>query len=193
MKTIYFITGNKGKFSEVREKLQHLNIAILQHNIGYPEIQADSLEEVARYGAEYIKKRFSHPFILEDAGLFIDALDGFPGVYSKYVFLTIGCEGILKLLENKEQRTAVFRSVYVYSEPNKNPQFFVGESTGKIAAKKRGKGGFGYDPIFIPDDETKTFAEMNTKDKNKYSHRGKALNKLIEFLKENNTINEKKT
>ena len=184
MKTIYFITGNKGKFSEVKEKLKRLDVAVIQENLGYPEVQGDSLEEVAGCGVEHIKKRFLPPFIIEDAGLFVDALDGFPGVYSKYVFFTIGCKGILKLLEDKKRRTAVFRSVYAYSEPNNKPLFFIGECQGIITTKERGEGGFGYDPIFIPDGETKTFAEMGTEEKNTFSHRGKALDKLIDFLKE---------
>ncbi len=184
MKTIYFITGNKGKLSEVKEKLRSLDVTVIQEDLGYPEVQGDSPEEVAEYGVECIKKRFSHPFIIEDAGLFIDALEGFPGVYSKYVFFTIGCKGILKLLEEKKRRTAVFRSVYAYSEPDKKPLFFIGECQGIIANKERGEGGFGYDPIFIPDGETKTFAEMSIEKKNTFSHRGKALDKLIDFLKE---------
>ncbi len=184
MKTIYFITGNKGKLSEVKEKLRSLDVTVIQEDLGYPEVQGDSLEEVAEYGVECIKKRFSHPFILEDAGLFIDALEGFPGVYSKYVFFTIGCKGILKLLEEKKRRTAVFRSVYAYSEPDKKPLFFIGECQGIIANKEKGGGGFGYDPIFIPNGETKTFAEMGIEEKNTFSHRGKAMDKLIDFLKE---------
>lgn len=184
MKTIYFITGNKGKFSEVKEKLKSLDITVVQENLGYPEVQETSLKEVAGYGVEHIKKRFPHPFIIEDAGLFVDALEGFPGVYSKYVFFTIGCKGILKLLEDKKRRTAIFKSVYAYSESNKKPLFFIGECQGIIAKKERGEGGFGYDPIFIPDSETKTFAEMSTEEKNTFSHRGKALDKLIDFLKE---------
>ena len=183
MRTIYFITGNKGKLSEVKEKLKPFDVEIIQKDLGYPEIQADSLENVVRYGVEHLKKSFFHPFIIEDAGLFIDALDGFPGVYSKYVFYTIGLKGILKLLEGKTERSAVFRSVYAYSTPETRPLFFVGECYGKITSKERGSGGFGYDPIFIPDGESKTFAEMTTEEKNRYSHRGRALDKLIDFLK----------
>jgi XTP/dITP diphosphohydrolase len=87
-------------------------------------------------------------------------------------------------LDEKKRRTAVFRSVYAYSEPDKKPLFFIGECQGKIANKERGEGGFGYDPIFIPDGETKTFAEMSIEEKNTFSHRGKAMDKLIDFLKE---------
>jgi len=99
------------------------------------------------------------------------------------VFYTIGLNGILKLLEGKTERSAVFRSVYAYSTPETRPLFFVGECYGKITSKERGSSGFGYDPLFIPDGESKTFAEMTTEEKNRYSHRGRALDKLIDFLK----------
>jgi len=185
MKKLYFITSNKGKFKETKESFSDLNINIVQRDLGYPEIQADSLEEVAFFGIDYLENKINQPFILEDAGLFIDIFDGFPGVYSKYVFYKIGCLGILKLLEDFEQekRKAVFKSVYAYSEPNKKPLFFIGKCHGRISKKIVGQHGFGYDPIFIPKEDTKTFGQMNTNEKNKYSHRGKSLEKLKNFLK----------
>ena len=182
MNALYFITGNKGKFSEVKEKLQSIDIKIIQKDLGYPEIQADSLEEVAKYGVDHIKKGFNEPFILEDAGIFIDVFDGFPGVFSKYVYYTIGLKGILKLLDGVDNRGAVFRSVYAYSEPDKIPLFFIGECKGSITRKEKGTGGFGYDPIFIPEGKSITFAEMKRKEKNMISHRGKALAQLITYL-----------
>lgn len=185
MKTLYFITGNKGKYSEVQGKFKNIDVKITQKNLGYPEIQGDSLENVAGYGVDNIKKRFSHPFIIEDAGLFIDKLSGFPGVYSKYIFCTIGCKGILTLLKENKKRTAVFKSVYGLSVPNKKPKFFNGQCHGRIANVERGYRGFGFDPIFIPNGEIRTFAEMRIEEKNNFSHRGKALNKLIDFLKKN--------
>ncbi len=180
---IYFITGNKGKFSEVKEKLKNINVEVIQKNLGYPELQGDSLEEVVKYGVKYLAKKVDYPFIIEDAGLFIDELKGFPGVYSKYVYFTIGCKGILKLLEGNNKRTSVFRSVYGFFEINTKPHFFTGECYGTIANNERGKGGFGYDPIFIPNGEIRTYAEMSIIEKNSFSHRGKALDKLIEYLK----------
>ena len=89
MKKLYFITGNKGKLIEAKKKFSEIDIEIIQKDIGYPEIQADSLEEVAIFGANDIQKRFDRPFFLEDAGLFIDGLNGFPGVYSAFVFYKI--------------------------------------------------------------------------------------------------------
>lgn len=182
MKTLYFITGNKGKVSEATEKLQPLGFKVIQKDLGYPEVQASSLEEVAQYGVDYVRLRFDQPFMLEDAGLFIDALQGFPGVYSKYVFFTIGLPGVLRLLDNVKNRAAVFRSVYAYSEPGKKPVIITGECVGTITKEQRGDHGFGYDPLFIPQGASKTFGEMTLEEKNQYSHRSKALEKLLKVL-----------
>jgi XTP/dITP diphosphohydrolase len=183
MKTIYFVTSNKGKLLEAKEKLSAVAIEVVQRDIGYPEPQVDTLEEVARFGVDDVQKRLNQPFFLEDAGLFIDSLSGFPGVYSSYVFRTIGCEGVLKLLENIDERKAVFKSVIAYKEPEADPMIFVGECRGRIFTKELGGNGFGFDPIFIPDGQTKTFAQMDIKGKNRFSHRSKSLEKLIDFFK----------
>jgi len=185
MKTVYFITSNEGKLREAKTKLLGADIEVIQKNLGYPEIQASSLEDVAYFGVKHIQEKFNHPFILEDAGLFIDILDGFPGVYSAYVFYTVGCSGILKLLDGIDiyKRKACFRSVFAYSIPGEKPKFFTGECNGRISNREKGDNGFGYDPIFIPNDDTRTFAQMNTREKNRFSHRGKSLEKLMDFFK----------
>ena len=184
MKKIYFITGNKGKVLEAKNKFSTFNIEIVQKNLGYPEIQADSLEDVADFGVEHIQERFNKPFILEDAGLFIDELKGFPGVYSAYVFHTVGCQGILKLLDGikDEKRNACFHSVFAYKAPNRKPLYFIGECNGKISKEPLGSNGFGYDPIFIPNTSSKTFAQMKTEEKNCFSHRGNSLKNLLDFF-----------
>lgn len=182
MNTLYFITGNKGKVAEATKKLEPLGFRVIQKDLGYPEVQADSLEEVAQYGVEHVRERFDKPFMLEDAGVFIQALEGFPGVYSKYVFFTIGLPGILRLLDGMQNRSAVFRSVYAYSEPGKKPLVCTGECSGTIISECRGTNGFGYDPVFVPKDASKTFAEMTIEEKNQYSHRAKALEMLVKVL-----------
>jgi XTP/dITP diphosphohydrolase len=179
MKTLYFITSNKGKVVEATQKLAPLGFRVVQKDLGYPEVQVDSLEEVAQYGVEQVRERFEKPFMLEDAGVFIQALEGFPGVYSKYVFFTIGLPGILRLLDGVSNRSAVFRSVYAYHEPGKKPLICTGKCEGTIINECRGTNGFGYDPLFVPKDATKTFAEMTIKEKNHYSHRAKALEMLV--------------
>ena len=187
MKTLYFITSNKGKLHEAQTELEALGYDVIQKNIGYPEIQADHLEDVARFGVDHVHQQVDHPFILEDAGLFIDALEGFPGVYSSYVYFTIGLDGILRLLKRMDttKRTATFKSVFAYGDPSGTMELFIGSCNGRITTEKKGTHGFGYDPIFIPDDENMTFAEMDTKKKNSFSHRGKSLEKLKIFLTKN--------
>jgi len=183
MSSLTFITGNKGKVREMQEKMKKETVTIQQKDLGYPEIQADTLEEVIHFGYHYVKYHIEGPFVIEDAGLFIEALHGFPGVYSKYVYYSIGLEGILHLLQHQSNRKAVFRSVYAYGEAQEEPRLFIGECLGTITQEQRGTQGFGYDPIFVPKGSTKTFAEMKTSEKNRYSHRGKALSHLLDFLK----------
>ena len=183
MKKIYFITGNEGKVHEAKEKFKHLHISLIQKNLGYPEIQTESLEEVAKFGALHVlKQHITHAFILEDAGIFIDALKGFPGVYSAYVYHTIGLKGILQLLIHEKNRSATFKSIYAYASHKEEIKIFSGECKGTIATEEKGNKGFGYDPIFIPEGFKTTFAEMDTNEKNTCSHRGKSLEKLFTFL-----------
>lgn len=183
MKQLYFITSNRGKVQEAARKLRPYGYRVVQKNLGYPEIQADFLQDVAIEAVSDIQKRFHKEFIIEDAGLFIESLQGFPGVYSKYVFVTLGVAGILKLLQGEHNRRAMFQSVYAYCEPERKPVIVTGECPGTISQIQRGTHGFGFDPIFIPKNEQKTFGEMTLEEKNQFSHRAKALEKLITVLK----------
>jgi len=172
---IYFITGNRHKYEEARIILKDIKML----SIPYPELQADTLEEVAEFGINYLKNKVDGRFFIEDSGLFISSLNNFPGVYSSYVFKTIGNDGILKLMEGIDERRGYFKAVVAFYDGSLH--LFEGISKGKISYKKRGDG-FGYDPIFIPDGSDKTFGEMNREEKNRYSHRGMAIKKLAEYL-----------
>ena len=183
MKNLVFVTSNVGKVAEAKVRFSRLGYAVVQQDLGYPEIQADSLQEVAVYGVECVRQRLSSMFFLEDSGIFIAGLKGFPGVYSKYVFQTIGLPGVLRLMEGCVDRSAVFRSVIGYLEPGGVPRVFVGECPGVLSLEVRGSHGFGYDPIFVPDGWGKTFGEVSTVEKNVVSHRGKSLDLLAGFLK----------
>jgi len=118
---------------------------------------------------------------MEDSGLFIEKLNGFPGPYSSYVYRKIGCDGILKLLEGEKERDAKFVSIVGFKK-DKLIRIFKGEIVGKISYKKKGTHGFGFDPIFMPENIEKTFAEMNLEEKNLWSHRGRAFKALGEWL-----------
>ncbi len=178
-----FVTSNRGKVREAERYFSPLGVRIIQRKIEYPEIQADSLEEVARFGIGWLRDKLEAPFFLDDSGLFIGALGGFPGVYSAYVYRTLGNDGILKLLEGVENRKAYFQSVVAYYDGELH--IFTGRTAGRITREKRGTGGFGFDPIFQPEGFSKTFAEMTTEEKNRISHRGRAFKAFSEWLKEN--------
>ncbi|MBI4362477.1 MAG: XTP/dITP diphosphatase [Euryarchaeota archaeon] len=174
-----FVTTNPGKFKEAGRALRPL-LRLEWVEMGYPELQADDLETVARFGARYAAGLVGRPVMVEDSGLFIEALRGFPGVYSAYVFRTLGNPGVLRLLDGEKNRRAVFRSAVALCAPKGEPLVFRGECRGRIAREGRGRGGFGYDPIFQAG--KKAFAEMATAEKNEVSHRGRALRALAAWV-----------
>jgi len=176
--TIYFMTTNEHKFREAREIFGRDNREVEWLSQGYEEIQGETLEAVVKAALKGIEKT---SIIIEDAGLFVDALNGFPGVYSKFVEDTIGNEGILRLLKGNDNRTAAFVSVVGYKDEEGKDRLFRGEIKGIISTETQGNVGFGYDPIFIPLGEKRTFAE-NMEMKNQLSHRKKALEALVKFL-----------
>jgi len=186
-KVIFFATDNIHKFDEARKVLAEYKVAVGMLRAKALEIQSDNLEEIAKTSVVDAFKRCNLPLIVEDAGLFTDALNGFPGPYSAYAYKTVGTKGLLKLMENIENRKARFHSaIAYYSAELKSPICFKGETFGEITEEERkGKreSGFGFDPIFKPVESNKTFAEMTIMEKNKHSHRAKALRKFAEWYK----------
>ncbi len=180
MRNIVFVTGNKGKFREAAEILAAKDIELLQNADGYPELQEDELEPIASYGARWAADKLGHPVMVDDSGLFINALNGFPGPYSAFVEDNLGNSRVLKLMEDETDRSASFRSVIGYCEPGGEPVVFTGTVEGSIAFEERGTGGFGYDPIF--EYEGRTFGELGDEEKNKVSHRRRALDKFFDWL-----------
>lgn len=192
MKIIYFITGNNHKFNEIKKlfEKEELVYNLKQKTTATIEIQATSIKEVALFKLKSIKNLFTNSYFVEDAGFFVDVpLKGFPGVYSKFVLNTIGNEGILKLTNEYRNTSAHFEAVIaLYYQPLNKIILFEGTVDGKVSENIRGKGGFGFDPIFIPKEiPTSTFAELTTDEKNSISHRGKVWKKMFEFLKQNQT------
>ncbi len=179
---IYFVSGNEGKRKEYKRILWDYGIKLKFRKFSLLEIQAESLEDVAKYKVKDAYERIEKPVFIEDAGLFINSLNGFPGVYSAYALKTIGNEGILDLLKKKKDRSAYFKAVIAYMDEHGKTHIFSGKVNGKISKKEKGKYGFGFDPIFIPDGFKKTFAE-DIELKNELSHRKRAIDKFVKFLR----------
>lgn len=148
------------------------------------EPQSDSLDYVSERTAISSLEALKAPLFVEDAGLFVQSLRGFPGVFSSYVFSTIGYEGLLKLMEGSSDRRAAFKSSIGFTCPAIFPKvlLFRGEVEGVIADSPRGSGGFGFDPIFVPIGSDMTYAQMTAEEKCKTSHRAKALESMCAYL-----------
>ena len=177
----FFVTGNVHKFNEARIVLSEFNISAAMLNLETTEIQADNIDLIAKTSALEAARKSNMPIFVEDAGLFINSLKGFPGPYSSYAYRTLGTRGILKLLEQVNKRDAYFYSSVVFCDSGESNSLkcFRGKVDGKITLKKQGTQGFGFDPIFKPSTEpSRTFAEMTQQEKNKYSHRAAALRKF---------------
>ncbi len=175
-------TKNVHKVEEANEVLREFNVKLVPVDVEKIEIQSDSLEDIARFAAVNAFKRFRKPILVEDSGLFIEALNGFPGPYSSYVYRTIGLDGILRLMKGISNRRAMFVCVVAFALSENEVYIFKGIVRGTISEQIRGSKGFGFDPIFIPEGFNKTFGEMDRKEKTAISHRGKAFRAFGEWI-----------
>ena len=176
MRVLRVVTSNDGKAREFARALGGIPWRIERVMMRYEEVQADTLDEVAVASARELMAsgEVPRPFILEDAGLFVEALKGFPGVYSAYVLRTLGCRGVLRLLEGAEDRRARFESRIALVTTWGEVELFPGTCRGTIPMEGRGDGGFGFDPIFVPEGDARTFGELELAEKQRLSHRGAA-------------------
>ncbi|MEN7549014.1 non-canonical purine NTP diphosphatase [Rapidithrix thailandica] len=190
MKKICFATNNPNKLREIRQALEgHFNVVGMQE-IGCTEDipePYDTLEENSNAKAVHIWEKFQIDCFGDDTGLEVEALNNAPGVLSaRYAGEqkdnNANIRLLLKNLAGKPHRKARFRTVITLYLQGKSHQF-EGIVNGHITEELRGEEGFGYDPVFVPEGHTHTFAEMSLEEKNKISHRGKAVQQLISFLK----------
>ena len=186
---LVFATNNLNKLKEVQEILSDSIEVLSLKDIGcFEDVEETeaTLEGNARLKADHITKNYGYHCFADDTGLEVDALDGKPGVYSARYGGEHGnseknMQKLLKELHGKVNRKAQFRTAVALNLENKQ-YLFEGICEGKILEKKTGTGGFGYDPIFKPTEASTSFAEMNSEEKNKISHRGIAIQKLVQFL-----------
>ena len=180
------ITSNPGKVAEYQKELAEYGIEMEHVRIPYDEVQTFDLEEVVNKGMDAIIASGVRDFIIDDSGLFVDALKGFPGVWSAYAQKTIGNKGLLKLMDGVEDRGAEFRCCIGCDIAGKRI-VVTGVCRGSITCSEQGDGGFGFDPIFTQDG-TRTFAQVPMDEKNAVSHRGNAVRLLIDAMKNENVI-----
>lgn len=188
-RTIVFATNNAHKLDELRqiagEGWDVKSLADIGCHDDIPET-ADTLEGNALIKARWVKERYGYDCFADDTGLMVDALDGAPGVYSAR-FAGPGHDSaanmrlLLERMEGVTDRRAHFSTVIALVMGDEE-KIFEGRVDGEIALVAAGGGGFGYDPVFVPEGSQLTFSEMSAEDKNAISHRGRASRKLIDFL-----------
>ena len=186
---LVFATNNLNKLAEVQEMLPNIIELLSLKDINcFDEIEETelTLDGNAKLKANYITQKFGYNCFADDTGLEVDSLEGKPGVYSaRFAGEPSNSEKniqkILSELENKTNRKAQFRTV-ICLNIDENQYLFEGTCKGEILTRKQGGKGFGYDPIFKPEGYSTSFAEMSSEEKNKISHRGIAIQKLVQFL-----------
>ncbi len=179
MQPKYFATGNTNKLREVN---QILELELKQIKVDLIEPQGLNLDEIIKIKAHDAFRKTGKMVLIEDTSLEFEAWNGLPGPLIKWFLESVGNEGILRMLANELNRRAVAKTALAFFDGHKS-HVFIGQLQGKITKQLRGKKGFGWDPIFIPEGFTKTFAEMTPEEKNSISMRRKALLKLKEFEK----------
>ena len=178
---INLVTSNLGKVKEFKLILGN-EIKVNYIKKEYRELRSYDNKGIAEESAKRLAEEMKMQVVVEDSGLFIKALNDFPGTCSSYIHKRIGLNGILKLMEGLKDRTCYYRSAVAYCEPGKNPISFIGEEKGRIAKEIRGNYGFGHDPIFIPEGSSKTYGEMEKCETIK-KFRKNAVLQLKEYLK----------
>ena len=173
------VTGNAGKLREARRLFPE----IAAHSVDLPEIQSLDLDEVLRHKGRAAHEVVGAPVIVEETGLELDALAGFPGPLVKWMLAAIGPEGIARIVsrEPSQRATAVCGLLYTDGEREVTAH---GATGGSLVLPPRGENGFGWDPIFRPDESDRTYGEMSATEKDAISHRGRAWRAFAEALRD---------
>lgn len=182
MQKIIYVTGNWSKIMSAKNILEPLGIEVDNVKMGTTEIQADTVEDVAMYSAKEASDKLKCAVLKNDTGLYVEALNGFPGPYTHYVDDTLGEDGLLKLLNGVNNRKACFIEAFAYCEYGHDPVVFKSVTNGTIALEKSGTYGFSWDFIFIPDGYDKTMANYKD-DERCYVWNTDAYYELANYLK----------
>ena len=178
---VWFLTENSHKFREACAILAPSGIPIRQLSRKKVELQDSNPEKIARFALETAIEQYKRLILVEDSGLFIDELNGFPGPFASFTLETIGLAGILELLRRSRRRSAYYQSSIVLGSPSISPRVFTGRVKGRISNRILGSGGFGYDPIFVPNGSKMTFGQSSDDFKNRTSHRARAFARMARW------------
>lgn len=165
-KTIIFVTGNSYKFQVAQKALKDTLYKLIQRELDVPEIQDEAVEKVAAFSAQWASGILKKPVVVSDGGCYIEALNGFPGPFARYITQWLSAEDLRRLMQSKKNQRVVWKDCLAYCEPNKKPVTFTNNFTGKIATKiginVYRKNYSWIDSLFIPDGLSKPLSELST-------------------------------
>jgi len=181
---IYFVTGNDYKFQIAKKAFAGSGITLVQKRLDTPEIQSDDLKEVASFSVKWASNLLKQPVFLSDAGCYIEALNGFPGPFIKYVNSCLTAKDLLKLMAGKKNRKVVFKDCLAYCEPGKKPTIFLSSIKGRLSTKPGKSGQTSINEIFIPNGFNQPASEI-PKDQMIlfWKNNNRNYKRLIQFLK----------
>ena len=184
-KKITYVTGNWAKIASAKQALEPLGFKIENIKMETPEIQANDVTEVSMYSAKWASEKLKCDVLKNDTGLFVEGLNGFPGVYTHYADETIGVDGLLKLMDGLQNRNAYFKESIAYCKYGNEPVVFEGVTHGTIDVKKSGKYGWSWDFVFIPDGKDKTLSCFPDEERWKLWNSTEAYKELAKYLENN--------
>lgn len=177
---LVLVTQNQHKIEELTPLFNEFNVPFDTTSLEKLEIRSDDVDVIALAAAELAFAALQKPCVVDDTGLYITSLRGFPKSYPAFVLDTLGLSGVLRLLEGIEERYAKFVTAVGYAD-SEGSRTFIGEMEGSIGEQPIGEAGFGYDPIFIPDGYDRTYAQLDFEEKVSVSHRTKAFRAFLEW------------
>lgn len=182
MKEITFVTGNIKKFEIAQKAMQSSGFFLVRRDLDTPEIQSENVEEIARFSAKWASDHLRKPVVLTDAGYYIEALNGFPGPFIKYINKWLTADDVLNLMKGKENRDVKVRDCLAYCEPGSDPIAFSRTFKGKISLSRGKKGATPINKVFIPDGFDKPESEIPWQEMRDFWGRDSAWQKLIAYL-----------
>lgn len=182
--TLIFVTGNRYKFEIAQAALHGTKISLLQERLAVPEMQSNSVQEIAEHSARWVSQHLDHPFIIHDAGFYIDALNGFPGPFIKYANQWFNVEDLLRLMENKRYRHITVHDCLVYVQPNAAPVTFHGSYHGTIATTPGESTGTPIERLYIPRDRDVPISELPSTEQRAYWQHGEVWQQFKRYYAE---------
>jgi XTP/dITP diphosphohydrolase len=171
--TLLFVTGNRFKFEVAQHALRGLGISLEQVRLAVPELQSNSVKEIAEHSAQWASTQVSQPLIVHDGGFYIDALNGFPGPFIKYANGWFTVEDLLRLMEPKAYRRITVNDCLVYMRPGQPPVTFTGSYGGKVATTAGRSGGTPIERLFVPAGHETPISEFSQDERVHYWSGGK--------------------